>query len=69
MIDVVKVHPGLGAPDNVFRMIDQDFMVLDGGGEQQLLVVREFVYVGFELVKIFLQILDFLGSEEVKYPS
>ena len=50
-------------------MVDQDFMVLDGGGEQQLLVVLEFAHVVLEMVKISSQLLNFLGSEEVEHPS
>ena len=33
LVDVVEVHPCFGAPSNVLGVVDQDLMVLDGGGE------------------------------------
>ena len=69
LVDIVEVHPGLGASSYVLGVVDQNLVMFDGGCKQQLLVVLELVDVVFESIEVLLQILYFFGFEEVKDPS
>ena len=56
---MVEVHPSFSVFLDILGVIDQNLMVLDGGGEQDIVS---------ELGKVLMKALDLLGSKELKHP-
>ena len=68
-MDREVILPSFGVFLQVLHVIHQDVVMLDGGGEQQFLVVLEFVEVVSEVVEVLFEGLDFLSPEEIEDPA